>query len=194
MSRFPTIGLIAMISLLAACVPLEDGPVITAPILSDNTTTDEAGVDERGADEVIIIDGAAVVNEAEEEMVIIITPEEPVAPPPAITEPVITEPAITEPAIIEPVIIEPVITPFNPTILIGKSLSHLRATLGAQDNSFDNGGLTVHHYRGTVCLMLAFHGDDEMITHIDLRHPIIGKPLNKQACYQEFGARINAQP
>ena len=184
MSRFPKIGLIAMISLLAACVPPEDGPVITAPILSDNTTINEAG-----ADEAIIIDGAAVVNKAEEEVVIIITPKEPVASPPAITEP-----AITEPVIIEPVIIEPVITPFNPTILIGKSLSHLRATLGAQDNSFDNGGLTVHHYRGTVCLMLAFHGDDEMITHIDLRHPIIGKPLNKQACYQEFGARVNAQP
>ena len=199
MNIFTKLGPITVVLLMAACAPVEQEPIITAPTeleISETTATAKAPVEdvieapvetpikqsakapvkdpvievvEEASDAPVEDPVAEVVEEAidapVEEIAEIV--EEPVAPPPP----------------------PPLPGPFDPVVLIGASPASLQATLGQHDHSFDNSGMSIHHYRQDACLMLVFINQANEITHIDLRHGIVNQQVDIAACHQELGAR-----
>ena len=189
MNLVTKLGLISVVTLMAACAPVEQKPLITAPteleIIETKPITEEvvqtpvdAPVD-APVEEVITdnIDEAPLKEMAEEVVAdaveeVIATPIETAkqeAPPPA-----------------------PLPDPYDPAILIGASPAKLQATLGRQDYSFDNSGMSIHHYRQDTCLLLVFINQADEITHIDLRHQLVNQTIDITACYQELGMRKDA--
>lgn len=183
MNLFTKLGPITVVLLMAACAPVEQEPIITAPTeleISETTPTAKAPVEDvieapvetpikQSAKAPVKEPVIEVVEEASdapvEEIAEIV--EEPVAPPPP----------------------PPLPDPFDPVVLIGASPASLQATLGQHDHSFDNSGMSIHHYRQDACLMLVFINQANEITHIDLRHGIVNQQVDIAACHQELGAR-----
>lgn len=191
MNLFTKLGPITVLLLMAACAPVEQKPIITAPTeleIIETTAVTKAPVEEvieapvetpfkqTAAETVeapvkapvkapiaeVVEDAIAVPIDNIAEIV-----EEPVAPPPP----------------------PPLPDPFDPVVLIGASPASLQATLGQYDHSFDNSGMSIHHYRQEACLMLVFINQANEITHIDLRHGIVNQQVDIAACQQELGVR-----
>ena len=170
MNIFTKYGLITAVLVLAACAPVEQKPVITAPPKPEPTTL-----------EIIEIKPQAPISEE--------VPEE-------IAEEVAEEigEAIEEPVAQAQPAPAPLPDPYDPAELIGASSASLAATLGRYDHSFDNSGINVHHYRQDTCLMLVFINDADEVTHIDLRHNLVNQKVDITACHQALGARKAALP
>ena len=202
------VGLLVGLSLLAACAPIEEKPLVSAPeITAPQITQDvplEEAVDEAVIDQPVMApviednltsSGRAVLAEAAPEVVIEDAPK----PVQETAQPETVAPVEVAPIEVAPKKQAPVKKqappPFDPMILVGTNYSALAADFGAPDLAFDNGGLQIAHYRGTHCLMLIFSQKTStgLITHIDLRHPTLGKALDKAACHDELGAKKHAK-
>lgn len=166
---FTKYGLITVVLAMAACTPVEQKPVITAPTEPAPTEIELIETAPQAPPALIEEIVPTPAKEVAEEMIEIV--EEPVAPPPP-----------------------PLADPYDPAILIGASPARLAATLGRHDHSFDNSGMSVHHYRQEACLMLVFINDADEVTHIDLRHNLVNQKVDITACHQALGARKAALP
>ena len=189
------VGLLIGLSLLAACAPIEEKPLVSAPKITAPQITQDVPLEEAVDAPVIapVIEdnltssGRAVLAEAAPEVVIEDAPK----PVQETAQPETAAPPEVAPKKQAP----PPPPPFDPMILVGTNYSALAADFGAPDLAFDNGGLQIAHYRGTHCLMLIFSQKTStgLITHIDLRHPTLGKALDKAACHDELGAKKHAK-
>jgi len=171
MNLFTKFGLITVVTLMTACAPVEQKPIITAPteleIIETAPIIEERVI--KPVEEVVAKEPvSAPIDQSVEE--ITLAKEEPVAPPPP----------------------PPLPDPFDPIVLIGASPSDLQATLGRYDHSFDNSGMSVHHYRQEGCLLLVFINQADEIAHIDLRHQLVNQDVDIAACHQELGLRKDA--
>ena len=186
MNIFTKYGLITAVLVLAACAPVEQKPVITAPPKPEPTTLEiieikpQAPISEEVVEEVPKEMTEEVVEEAPEEVLEEIAEE-------------ISE-AIKEPVAQAQPAPAPLPDPYDPAELIGASSASLAATLGRHDHSFDNSGMNVHHYRQDTCLMLVFINDADEVTHIDLRHNLVNQEVDITACHHALGARKAALP
>lgn len=191
MNLFTKLGPITVVLLMAACAPVEQEPIITAPTeleISETTPTAKAPVEtpiKQSAKAPVKDPVIEVVEEASDAPV-----EDPVA---EVVEEAIDAPVEEIAEIVEKPIAPPppppLPDPFDPVVLIGASPASLQATLGQHDHSFDNSGMSIHHYRQDACLMLVFINQANEITHIDLRHGIVNQQVDIAACHQELGAR-----
>ena len=165
MKLFTKFGLITVVALMTACAPVEQKPIITAPIIEERVT--------KPVEEVVVKEPvSAPIDQSVDQSVeeITLAKEEPVVPSPPPPPP-------------------PLPDPFDPIVLIGASPSYLQATLGRYDHSFDNSGMSVHHYRQEGCLLLVFINQANEIAHIDLRHQLVNQDVDIDACHQELGMR-----
>lgn len=194
------VGLLIGLSLLAACAPIEEKPLVSAPEITAPQITQDVPLEEAVDAPVIapVIEdnltssGRAVLAEAAPEVVIEDAPK----PVQETAQPETAAPPEVAPIEVAPKKqAPPPPPPFDPMILVGTNYSALAADFGAPDLAFDNGGLQIAHYRGTHCLMLIFSQKTStgLITHIDLRHPTLGKALDKAACHDELGAKKHAK-
>ena len=179
MKLFTKFGLITVVALMTACAPVEPKPTITAP--TELEIIEPAPIiEERVAkpiEEVVVKEPEdAPIDQSVDQSVeeITLAKEEPVAPSPPPPPP------------------PPLPDPFDPIVLIGASPSYLQATLGRYDHSFDNSGMSVHHYRQEGCLLLVFINQANEIAHIDLRHQLVNQDVDIDACHQELGVRKDA--
>lgn len=189
------VGLLIGLSLLAACAPIEEKPLVSAPEITAPQITQDVPLEEAVDAPVIapVIEdnltssGRAVLAEAAPKPVQEAAQPETAAPPEV--APIEVAPKKQAP------VKKQAPPPFDPMILVGTNYSALAADFGAPDLAFDNGGLQIAHYRGTHCLMLIFSQKTStgLITHIDLRHPTLGKALDKAACHDELGAKKHAK-
>ena len=175
MNLFTKFGLITVVALMTACAPVEQKPIITAPteleIIETAPIIEERVI--KPVEEVVVKEPvSAPIDQSIDQSVeeITLAKEEPVAPPPP----------------------PPLPDPFDPIVLIGASPSDLQATLGRYDHSFDNSGMSVHHYRQEGCLLLVFINQADEIAHIDLRHQLVNQDVDIAACHQELGLRKDA--
>lgn len=198
---------LSVIAFLTACAPVEPKPVVTAPLpkAPQETTQDipqqtpEEITEETPAKEIApaetVPDTQAgqesagqelpVENLAVEELAV-----EKVAEDNAreIADPIIAEAPKEEPAPPPPP------PPYDPVTLIGESLQGVQSLFGTADLRFENGGLTISHYRQEECIMLVFsqNTDSALITHIDLRASQLGTALDTSACHQALGVKKHA--
>ena len=214
MSDFRQVGAIALLLFLGACAPVEEPVTVTAPIATK--AQEEKLVPEAADSAEAIAAEATILIESDnqtaglEEVAIIAdiadddNTSETVADSQLLVKEVTTaqaeespkeEESLKEETPIEEVVLEeepappPLPDPFNPQILIGQPNTSLITALGNSDYSYDNSGMTISHYRAKTCIVLAFSAPNDEITHIDVRHPIVGIQLDESACYQELGAK-----
>ena len=190
MNLFTKLGPITVVLLIAACAPVEQKPIITTPTELDIIETKavtKAPV-ETPVDEVIEAPVETPLKQTTAETV-----EAPVKTPVAeIVDEAVDAPVEDIAEIVEEPVAPPpppLPDPFDPVVLIGASPASLQATLGQHDHSFDNSGMSIHHYRQDACLMLVFINQANEITHIDLRHGIVNQQVDIAACHQELGVR-----
>ena len=194
---------LSVIAFLAACAPVEPKPVVTAPLPKAPQDTPqqmpEETTQETPAKEIAPVetvpDTQAREKLAEEELAVEklagekLTVEE-LAGDNAreIADPIIAEAPKEEPAPPPPP------PPYDPVTLIGESLQDVQSLFGTADLRFENGGLTISHYRQDDCIMLVFSQktDAALITHIDLRASQLGTALDTAACHQELGLKKHA--
>ena len=190
---------LSIIAFLAACAPVEPKPVVTAPLPKAPQETTQKTAEQTPAKDIepveTVPDTQAVEKLAEEEL-----PEEelPVEELPVenvagdntgeITDPIIAEAPKEEPAPPPPP------PPYDPVTLIGKSVREVQSLFGTADLRFENGGLTISHYRQDDCIMLVFsqNTDAALITHVDLRASQLGTALDTPACHQALGLKKHA--
>ena len=194
MNLVTKLALITVVTLMAACAPVEQKPLVTAPIASASTKPENSvtnpvikEVVEEKSEAPVAKDLIAPAVEAVSDEAVTETTEETVITPIEKTEETIAE-IIKEPVAPPP----PLPDPFDPATLIGASPASLQTTLGRHDYSFDNSGMSVHHYRQEACLLLVFINQADEITHIDLRHQLVNQQIDITACHQELGARKDA--
>lgn len=195
---------LSVIAFLAACAPVEPKPVVTAPLPKAPQETTQKTPEQTPAKDIEPVetmpDTQAVEKLTEEEL-----PEEelPVKELAAEELPVenvagdnageITDPIIAEAPKEEPAPPPPP-PPYDPVTLIGESLQEAQSLFGTADLRFENGGLTISHYRQDDCIMLIFSQktDAALITHIDLRASQLGTALDTPACHQALGLKKHA--
>ena len=198
---------LSVIAFLAACAPVEPKPIVTAPLpKAPQETTPKITqtiTQETPAQEIVPAE-TAPDTQAEEELPEELPgeelageelpgeelAEENVAGDNAreITDPIIAQAPKEEPAPPPPP------PPYDPVTLIGDSLQDVQSLFGAADLRFENGGLTISHYRQEECIMLVFSQktDAALITHIDLRASQLGTALDTSACHQALGVKKHA--
>ena len=216
MSDFRQIGAIALLLFLSACAPVEEPVTVTAPIATKEQETlvpEAADSAEAIAAKVVILGKSDNQTAASEEVAMIadIADADNATEGVADSQPLVRDTRtaqaeespnkqetpikeeVQEEEVLEEEILEeepaPPPDPFNPQILIGQPNTSLTAALGDSDYSYDNSGMTISHYRAKTCIVLAFSAPNDEITHIDVRHPIVGIQLDEGACYQELGAK-----
>ena len=197
---------LSVIAFLAACAPVEPKPVVTAPLPKAPQDTPqqipekmpeempEETTQETPAKEIApvetVSDTTAGEKLAGEELPVEKLAGEKLAGDNAlkITDPIIAEAPKEEPAPPPPP------PPYDPVTLIGESLQDVQSLFGTADLRFENGGLTISHYRQDECIMLVFSQktDAALITHIDLRASQLGTALDTPACHQALGLKKHA--
>ena len=208
---------LSIIAFLAACAPVEPKPVVTAPLpkapqetpqqtpeqIPEETTQKTPATDIEPVE--TVADTKAVEKLAEEELPgeNVAIEELPIEELPVenlaveneagdnageITDPIIAEAPKEEPAPPPPP------PPYDPVTLIGESLQEAQSLFGTADLRFENGGLTISHYRQDDCIMLIFSQktDAALITHVDLRASQLGTALDTPACHQALGLKKHA--
>ena len=203
---------LSVIAFLAACAPVEPKPVVTAPLpkAPQETTQDipqqtpEEITEETPAKEIApaetVPDTQAGQESAGEELAGQELPVENLAVEELAVEKVAEDNAreIADPIIAEAPKEEPAPPPppppYDPVTLIGESLQGVQSLFGTADLRFENGGLTISHYRQEECIMLVFsqNTDSALITHIDLRASQLGTALDTSACHQALGVKKHA--
>ena len=206
---------LSVIAFLAACAPVEPKPVVTAPLPKAPQDTPqqtpekmpeempekmpEETTQETPAKEIAPVETVSDTQAGEELPVEKLTGEElPVEKLAGeklagdnarkITDPIIAEAPKEEPAPPPPP------PPYDPVTLIGESLQDVQSLFGTADLRFENGGLTISHYRQDDCIMLVFSQktDAALITHIDLRASQLGTALDTAVCHQALGLKKHA--
>ena len=203
---------LSIIAFLAACAPVEPKPVVTAPLpkapqettqespqqIPEETTQKTPATDIEPVE--TVADTQAVEKLAEEEL-----PGENVAIEELPVENLAVENEAGDNAgeITDPIIAEapkeelappPPPPPYDPVTLIGKSVREAQSLFGTADLRFENGGLTISHYRQDDCIMLIFSQktDAALITHVDLRASQLGMALDTPVCHQALGLKKHA--
>ena len=183
---------LSVIAFLAACAPVEPKPVVTAPLPKAPQDTPqqipekmpEETTQETPAKEIAPVETVSDTTAGEK------LAGEKLAGDNAlkITDPIIAEAPKEEPAPPPPP------PPYDPVTLIGESLQDVQSLFGTADLRFENGGLTISHYRQDDCIMLVFSQktDAALITHIDLRASQLGTALDTPACHQALGLKKHA--
>ena len=183
---------LSVIAFLAACAPVEPKPVVTAPLPKAPQDTPqqipekmpEETTQETPAKEIAPVETVSDTTAGEK------LAGEKLAGDNAlkITDPIIAEAPKEEPAPPPPP------PPYDPVTLIGESLQDVQSLFGTADLRFENGGLTISHYRQDECIMLVFSQktDAALITHIDLRASQLGTALDTPACHQALGLKKHA--
>lgn len=193
---------LSVIAFLAACAPVEPKPVVTAPLpkAPQETTkeipqqTPEEITEETPAKEIAPAETVPDTQAGQELPVENLPVEELAVEKVAednareIADPIIAEAPKEEPAPPPPP------PPYDPVTLIGESLQGVQSLFGTADLRFENGGLTISHYRQKECIMLVFsqNTDSALITHIDLRASQLGTALDTPACHQALGLKKHA--
>lgn len=208
------ISLAISVALLGACAPIEQKPQLTAPqnapqsaaeklalseaIIAEETKAKEAIAAEIAAEEKAVeeVTAAPLDDLPSDETTVLAVTSAPLAEDAAPEDETAIEDSAEE--VVEEVAEEaieetppPPPPPFDPVILVGEPLEEVEALFGSADLAFDNGGLRISHYRGEACLMLVFSSkaDSPMITHIDLRAPILGTAYDRLDCHDELGRK-----
>lgn len=199
----------ALIITLAACAPVEEKPIVSAPVIAPVTPTvtpSETPTDTPTGTTAETIADTPTDNTSDNSQPVIEEVAEDKSLALADDEIADTQTTIAQSDILEEVpqapieetaedkiaeIAAPVIVPYDPIKLVGSSLTAIESLFGDADLAFDNGGLTISHYRQDDCLMLVFSEplNAQRITHISLRHPVIGSTLDEQACHIALGAK-----
>ena len=180
-----TMPLIAafMLASLAACAPIEVAPLeetrkldIPAPTEKEDKLAEKATEEAKSTDEAT----EEATEEAAEEVIV-----EQDAQSVVDTSVMAPQEDSEKPKPID------VVKPFDPTSLVSGHLSNLTSLFGPADLLFTQGASIVSQYRQDTCIMLVFAQNDsaQIITHIDLRSPILGQTLDKDACHYELGAK-----